>query len=273
VRLVACPSCKAHLDVTGVEAAAVTCPCGATVETVAQEGRAGTVRRCGGCGASLDAEATVCSYCQSPIVREPQRLTLVCPECLARNPETGKYCTGCGTEFLPQPPLASQAPKPCPACEQPLVAERVREVWISACSACDGLWVPVASFDGLVKRVDATRRDSMEGLGKATVPRPVSIQGPVVYRRCPECHQRMVRKNFGRRSGVIVDWCGPHGTWFDADELERVAAFVAAGGLEPTHAEEEPPRSDQVRIVVDQPEWRDTSPWAVLLESIFNSRR
>ena len=41
----------------------------------------------------------------------------------------------------------------------------------------------------------------------------------------------MQRKNFGRRSGVVVDWCGSHGTWLDANELEDIADFVAAGGL------------------------------------------
>jgi hypothetical protein len=41
----------------------------------------------------------------------------------------------------------------------------------------------------------------------------------------------MQRKNFGKRSGVIVDWCGGHGTWLDKDELEQIATFIAAGGL------------------------------------------
>jgi hypothetical protein len=42
----------------------------------------------------------------------------------------------------------------------------------------------------------------------------------------------MNRVNFGRVSGVIVDQCAVHGTWFDADELPRVIEFVLAGGME-----------------------------------------
>ena len=42
----------------------------------------------------------------------------------------------------------------------------------------------------------------------------------------------MQRKNFGRRSGVVVDWCGSHGTWLDTDEMGDIAGFVLEGGLE-----------------------------------------
>ena len=51
------------------------------------------------------------------------------------------------------------------------------------------------------------------------------------YIKCPVCGDMMNRVNFGRRSGVIVDVCIDHGTWFDAEEIDRVAAFIASGGL------------------------------------------
>jgi len=41
----------------------------------------------------------------------------------------------------------------------------------------------------------------------------------------------MQRKNFAGHSGVVVDWCGSHGTWLDAHEMEDIAAFVLEGGL------------------------------------------
>jgi Zn-finger nucleic acid-binding protein len=271
VRLVACPACKTHLDVTDVRDPSVHCPCGTTVDAVAQEGVAGTVRRCAGCGASIDERARICGYCQSPIVREPRQLSLSCPECLARNPESGRFCTGCGTEFLPQAPQASSEPKPCPGCEEPLVAQQVRTVWLRACSWCDGLWVPARSLDALVRRMqDGAERAPTEGLGSRRA-RPVAFDGAVVYRRCPDCRQHMVRKNFGRTSGVIVDWCGGHGTWFDADELERVAAFVAAGGLV---VEPVPSHADEVRIVLREAEERAGVPsWVTMIEKLFTALR
>jgi hypothetical protein len=41
----------------------------------------------------------------------------------------------------------------------------------------------------------------------------------------------MNRKNFGAHSGIIVDVCREHGTWFDGDELAAALEFVRAGGL------------------------------------------
>jgi Zn-finger nucleic acid-binding protein len=46
----------------------------------------------------------------------------------------------------------------------------------------------------------------------------------------PECDQFMLRTNYKRSSGVILDECRAHGTWLDADELEQVAGFILAGG-------------------------------------------
>ncbi|NUO47739.1 MAG: hypothetical protein HOV80_02660 [Polyangiaceae bacterium] len=42
----------------------------------------------------------------------------------------------------------------------------------------------------------------------------------------------MNRQNFLKRSGVIVDTCLHHGTWFDDDEARRAGEYVAAGGQE-----------------------------------------
>ena len=42
----------------------------------------------------------------------------------------------------------------------------------------------------------------------------------------------MNRINFARCSGVIVDVCKGHGTWFDRDELRAIVEFVRGGGLE-----------------------------------------
>ena len=40
----------------------------------------------------------------------------------------------------------------------------------------------------------------------------------------------MHRRNYGRRSGVIVDSCTEHGLWFDASELDDLLRWVRRGG-------------------------------------------
>jgi hypothetical protein len=42
----------------------------------------------------------------------------------------------------------------------------------------------------------------------------------------------MNRHNFGRASGVVLDVCRPHGTFFDRAELHGVVRFIRGGGLE-----------------------------------------
>ena len=57
-----------------------------------------------------------------------------------------------------------------------------------------------------------------------------------VYVPCPDCAKLMNRVNFGKRSGIVLDACAQHGTWFDADELRRVVEFVRDGGLDRARA-------------------------------------
>jgi Zn-finger nucleic acid-binding protein len=62
----------------------------------------------------------------------------------------------------------------------------------------------------------------------------------------------MQRRNFQRSSGIIVDVCRRHGTWLDADELERIAGFLLGrppeaafvGGREPRPPEPERTEAD-----------------------------
>ncbi len=42
----------------------------------------------------------------------------------------------------------------------------------------------------------------------------------------------MVRKNYARISGLIIDECGRHGIWLDNGELEKIRQFILDGGLE-----------------------------------------
>ncbi len=55
----------------------------------------------------------------------------------------------------------------------------------------------------------------------------------------------MSRMNFGTRSGIILDVCRTHGTWFDRGELEAVLSFVREGGLEGETTTPAPPAKNE----------------------------
>jgi Zn-finger nucleic acid-binding protein/ribosomal protein L40E len=234
VKLVGCPECHAQYDVDGRGEATVTCRCGATFPAVPPAAVDAAVTRCAACGALVgEAEAT-CAYCHAEIVRRPQTSGPVCPSCYARNPEKAKFCTSCGLEFRPQPIRSVSGSLRCPACpESTLVPRGVGGVWLEECPACLGLWAPGDVMDRLVERIREKRRhDAPLPTARGTPERRATWQADVTYRHCPECGGMMQRRNFGRRSGVIVDWCGEHGTWLDANEMEDIASFVFQGGLE-----------------------------------------
>lgn len=104
------------------------------------------------------------------------------------------------------------------------------------CDSCNGLWVDTETLQHLV--ADRIKPAPMLGTGIATPPAARIRLGPVEYAPCPACKRLMNRVNFAHSSGVIVDVCTNHGTWFDADELRRVLEFVSSGGLDAARARE-----------------------------------
>jgi Zn-finger nucleic acid-binding protein len=103
------------------------------------------------------------------------------------------------------------------------------------CGQCAGLWVEVAAFE----KICADREQQAAVLGGASpAPAHVHAQQKIQYSPCPQCGQMMNRINFARCSGVIVDVCKGHGTWFDRDELSAIVQFIRGGGLEVARAKE-----------------------------------
>jgi Zn-finger nucleic acid-binding protein/ribosomal protein L40E len=234
--LVACSSCRAQFDPTGIAAESFLCHCGARVTTARPKAVDAPVRRCSACGAGVEPGAEKCTYCGSITTGTGGRL--VCPECYARNPGAAQFCSGCGIAFRPEPAVTAGDAVPCPVCASPLTPRSLAGLAVQECATCWGLWVPTVNFDTLVKRAGERRQARpTDGLATRDTARP-ALSARVAYRSCPVCRQMMHRKNFSRISGVIVDWCRAHGTWLDANELEQIASFVVAGGMERVAAQE-----------------------------------
>jgi Zn-finger nucleic acid-binding protein len=109
---------------------------------------------------------------------------------------------------------------------------------LNSCTQCGGLWVSKSVFQAI-----CTRQEEQEAvLGFE----PVCLQVPAVqeqktqrtYIPCPECGKLMNRKNFSG-SGIVLDWCRDHGSWFDRGELQRIVQFIRDGGLKKAREREQ----------------------------------
>ena len=132
---------------------------------------------------------------------------------------------------------------PCPRCHHPLEAAPGDLARAHECPRCGGIFVPREALAEILCAAE------LNGARPVVPAKPVSELGgwsveagtfgspdAVHYVACPQCHNAMNRVNFGKASGVILDVCKAHGTWFDAGELTRVVAFAGAGGFEQTRA-------------------------------------
>ncbi|MCZ6465614.1 MAG: zf-TFIIB domain-containing protein [Proteobacteria bacterium] len=233
VRLIACPTCHAQYDVGDVAQGTIPCRCGEELENRPPQAVDAVVHRCGSCGAQVGAAAESCDFCGSAIVRDRRKLSLICPECFARNAEDSRFCTACGVAFRPEAVPQNGRELPCPCCGCLMPPRQIAGVGTNECPQCNGLWVPEDRFDGLVQRAIEARQSADPARLRGLAPR-VKGSNPagqaVEYRKCPVCEAFMPRRNFRKTSGVIVDRCREHGTWLDADELEQIAGFILSGG-------------------------------------------
>jgi len=62
--------------------------------------------------------------------------------------------------------------------------------------------------------------------------KPMGKLEEVRLRVCPACKELMYRKNWGGHSGVVVDRCAQHGSWYDEGEVEKIREYVRLGGIE-----------------------------------------
>jgi len=189
------------------------------------------VLRCPSCGAPCSPDARACPHCDVELA------SVRCAHCFALHFVGSRFCARCGRELAPEP-LLDVRDAPCPRCSRPLRAatggadESSRDGTIYECTGCGGLFVDKSSLERIVARANDDARRSGRAAHEFPPPSVARPVEPVHYVKCPACKGVMNRVNFGRRSGVVVDVCRQHGTWFDAGELTAAIEFVQSGGYE-----------------------------------------
>lgn len=143
-----------------------------------------------------------------------------------------RHCPHCGAAAVEAKAAALSILK-CPKCKRDMLPITLGGSAMRECESCGGLWLEVAAFEKLC--ADRERQSAVLGVATPATGRyldPTKSEVKVRYIPCPQCGQLMNRINFARCSGVIVDVCRGHGTWFDESELREIVEFIRAGGLE-----------------------------------------
>jgi Zn-finger nucleic acid-binding protein len=198
---------------------------------------------CPNCGAGTSSEAPQCQFCGSRLA------TIACASCFGMMFIGSKHCQRCGAPAAVRETVGDSTYK-CPRCSIEMQPLQLDSTTVQECERCHGLWLDVRSF----KNICASREQQATVLGGAS-PAPQSIAKDSVavkYVPCPQCAQLMNRINFARCSGVIVDVCKGHGTWFDREELSRIVEFIRDGGLEAARQREKAQIEEERRRLRDE---------------------
>lgn len=231
--IVECPGCRSRYDVTGrPPGTQARCRCG-TVFTLPEPTRTAGQLSCPGCGANVSPTANSCDFCAAVLKVK------ACPRCFARIFDKAKHCNQCGAK-VDRPAEAAEdgtaRQRSCARCEPPppLEARLVGDTLLDECPGCHGVFLDVCAVERVVRERRQASAEAIAGMVEGPERAAVSLRAPggKLYIKCPDCDEVMNRVNFGRRSGIIVDVCRYHGTWFDAGELPRIVDFVMKGGLE-----------------------------------------
>jgi len=149
-------------------------------------------------------------------------------------------CAYCGTrndidlrgihEYTTETPVSNRI---CPRCDKPLRTIDLGidgRFLIEQCDGCQGMFFDPGELEAVLDRsvtnvfiIDPQRIALLNNQKRHD-------DYGVSYIKCPACGKVMNRVNFGHRSGVVVDRCGPHGVWLDGGELRHLMEWTKAGG-------------------------------------------
>jgi Zn-finger nucleic acid-binding protein len=180
---------------------------------------------CPKCGAAISSDAPQCRYCESKLA------TVACPSCFGMLFIGSKHCPHCGATAIPAT-AASLSVLQCPRCAIDMSSVMIGTAPVRECSRCEGLWLDTVVFQLICADREHQSRVLGDALPAAGHGAPIPHEEQVRYIPCPHCRQLMNRINFESCSGVVVDVCKTHGTWFDRDELRQIVEFIRGGGLE-----------------------------------------
>ena len=166
---------------------------------------------------------------------KPVDPSIACTKCGGSVPVGSNCCNHCGTKYdrdlvaLKYGMEQEKSGRECPDCKKELHSVDLQighKFIIERCDQCYGVFLDKLELEELLKLTGEPDTLRLFELLNC----PDRLQDSVKYRNCPCCSRMMARRNFGRRSGVVMDACRDHGTWLDGGELARIIKWSTAGG-------------------------------------------
>jgi len=154
-----------------------------------------------------------CDYCGASIQ------SVICPYCGSRNAIDLKTDTR----------SVNSSKRTCPTCNIPLQTQRVsnfKNIYIDKCDECHGMFLDFGEIESILR--EEIQKSGFKDISKLKEIQnnPLAKDGAIRYKNCPECQKKMLRINYQKRSGVIIDKCSEHGFWLDGGELRQIMEWA-----------------------------------------------
>ena len=170
---------------------------------------------------------------------KPIEPSINCSKCGGSVPVGSNCCNYCGTKYdrdlvaLKYGMEQSKTDRECPDCKLGLHSidlEIGNKFLVEKCGHCYGVFLDKLELEELLKLIFSYPGEPDTLRLFELINCPDREKQSVKYRKCPVCSCMMIRRNFGRRSGVVMDVCRDHGTWLDGGELAQIIKWSTAGG-------------------------------------------
>jgi Zn-finger nucleic acid-binding protein len=118
--------------------------------------------------------------------------------------------------------MASSTVFLCPRCRIALHVGTTQNGAMHGCGRCGGIWLDRAMSERLTRALDS---DTL-ALADAASQHAAQVEISNTRLGCPHCAS-VLTGHAVANARVHVDFCSTHGTWFDRDELQKVARAFA----------------------------------------------
>lgn len=180
-----------------------------------------------------------------------------CTNCAAPLPPNSNRCTYCNTlndvdlKAIPRRADGSSSDRNCPRCGELLKVIQLQlggGFSVDRCLECHGIFFDPGELETVIEEsVSNVYEVDFKRLAAMVEEEGARDFNQVTYIRCPDCDAMMNRRNYGPRSGVIVDQCREHGMWLDGRELSLLLKWTKAGGQ--MYQQKRLAREEQERII------------------------